>query len=94
MGKVDFVYDKKSRKLIKSHSVIDAGMKMVKEYRQFMVRKLRHLEIIYTDGLEYWTVQVDQSEVKPPYYIADILMSNDNGILLSYSSIRGNEAAF
>jgi len=66
----------------------------VKEYRQFMVRKLRHLEIIYTDGLEYWTEQVDKSEVKPPYYIADILMSNENDILLSYSAIRGNEAAF
>ena len=98
MGKAVFVYNKETKTLTKRtpHKMNDSIdlQGTPKEVRQFMVRRKRHLEIVYTNGLEYWTERVDKSEVKHPYYIQDIIMSPDNNILISYCSIPGNEAAF
>ena len=73
MGKAVFMYNKETKTLTKRASNCNKEsidfLGTAKEVRQFMVRRKRHLEIIYTNGLEYWTEKVDKSEVKHPYYI-------------------------
>jgi len=41
----------------------------------FMVRRKLHLEIVYTNGNIYWKERVNKSEINPPYYIQDMIMS-------------------
>ena len=56
MGKASFIMDPTTHKLVKlKKNESDLSFSLaVKEYRQFMVRRRKHLEIIYTNGIVYW----------------------------------------
>ena len=97
MGKATFVVDPKTKHLekLKLDEKCDLSKyDQVKEYRQFMVRRRKHLEIMYTNGIVYWNQKVAKSEVKTPYFIQDIIMDKKCKTLLSYHAIPGHELSF
>lgn len=65
-----------------------------KVYRQFLVRRKRHLEIMLTNGLTFWTEQVPQSKVTKPYYIQDMTLSKNNSTLVIQVALQDNDASF
>ena len=76
MGKAMFVKDPATNKLVKQD--ISSENDVAKEYRQFMVRRKKDLEIIYTNGVVYWTEKIQKSKVFSPFFIQDIMVSQDN----------------
>ena len=60
---------------VKDDEVSEYKFDQLKEYRQFMVRRKKHLEIIYTNGITYWSEIVEKSAVNHPYFVQDIMMS-------------------
>ena len=46
-----------------------------KVFRQILVRKRHHLEIMLTNGFGYYTEVVAGSEIHKPYIINDIMLS-------------------
>ena len=69
---------------------------IIRDANKFMVRRKRHLEMMYTDGLRFWTEKVERSEANHPYSLYDIILSPDNNTLLAYCHTTGNDkdAAF
>lgn len=57
-----------------------------KEFRRFLIRRQRSLEILFTNGLYFWVNPVPQSETNPPYEISDIILSRNKQTLLVYYS--------
>ena len=51
-----------------------------------MVSRRNHLEILYANKSKYWVQQIKDSNIKPPFYIQDIIMSPDKQTMLTYSS--------
>jgi hypothetical protein len=35
----------------------------IKEYRQFIISRKNHLELVYTNGLIYWAEKIEGSDV-------------------------------
>ena len=77
MKKAYFRSDEISKQLVKvkDDEVSEYKFDQLKEYRQFMVRRKKHLEIIYTNGITYWSEIVEKSAVNHPYFVQDIMMS-------------------
>lgn len=40
-----------------------------KQFRQFLVRRKKHLEVLFTNGLNQWSETVPNSEIRAPHYI-------------------------
>jgi len=60
--------------------------------RKFLIRRKLSLEVLYTNGLIYWTEFINQSDVSPPYNITDITLSKDNTKLIAAYSPQENES--
>ena len=81
MGKAIFRQDPETHKLHKQnigHTIEELALtnkNEYKEYRQFMVRRKKHLEMIYTNGIIYWVDKIHGSQVNPPFCIQDIMVS-------------------
>jgi hypothetical protein len=63
--------------------------KKKKQFRKFLVRRQRSLEIMFTNGLYYWSEMVPNSEIKHPFEIQDIILSKNFKHLLVYYSPVG-----
>ena len=59
--------------------------------RQFLVRKKRSLELMYTNGLNCYSMKIPNSDVQPPFNVSDITLSNNGKIILAYYSVSGND---
>ena len=57
--------------------------------RQFLIRRLRSLEIMFTNGLTHQVDPVPNSEVKYPFVISDVILGQDNQKLIVYNSVAG-----
>jgi len=92
-GKAYFKVHHKSKMMIKllPHQ-LDDNEDDIKEARVFIIRRKRHLEMMYTNGTLYWTSIVDGSQINYPYYIQDAIMSPDNTTLLAYCSVETGDA--
>lgn len=75
MGKVDINRD-----------VPDTKPKYI---RQFLIRRLRSLEIMFTNGLTHQVEPVPNSEVKYPFVISDVILGQNNQKLIVYNSVAG-----
>jgi len=62
-----------------------------KYVRKFLVRRKRQLELMFTNGLNHWTVYIMESAVDEPFHISDIKLSDDNRTIIVYYSLSSNE---
>lgn len=60
-----------------------------KSARQFLVRRIRSLEVMFTNGLTHWVEPIPNSEVEYPFVISDVILGNDNKRLIVYNSVKG-----
>jgi hypothetical protein len=65
--------------------------KTMKEYRQFIVSRKNHLEMVYTNGIIYWAEKIEGSDVKRPFFIQDIILSDNKMLLIAYCVIPGDD---
>ena len=61
-----------------------------KHFRQFLVRRQRSLEVMFTNGLYQWSERVPGSECKHPFGVSDIILSQNSAHLLAYYSPQNN----
>ena len=58
---------------------------------QFLVRRRRCLQIMFTNGLNFQTYQIDKSQESHPFFISNLKLSqNKRTIILHYSMERSN----
>lgn len=60
--------------------------------QQFLVRRKRSLELMYTNGLYHSVEQINNTRVDAPQIISDITLSQNNQKLIVFFSIVGNNA--
>lgn len=63
-----------------------------KNMRQFLIRRKKSLELMFTNGLNHTTSFIAHSEVQDPFHISDVMLSANNKSLIAYYSIQGNES--
>jgi len=69
-GKAWFRQDPTTKLLTKIlHCDVDFDDCRIKEVKSFIIRRKRHLEMMYTNGFLFWTDAIEKSQVKYPYYI-------------------------
>ena len=64
--------------------MFDAAAQKVKtDYYQFLVRRKRLIEIMFTNGLTFFTEAINESFSKAPYFIQDINLSENGNLLIA-----------
>lgn len=63
-----------------------------KVLQQFLIRRKRSLELMYTNGLCHWVTEIKGSKVESPYIISDISLSQDNRILIVFCQVKNMES--
>lgn len=48
--------------------------------------------MMYTNGLNYWTKIIKNSQANPPYNVSDVVLSSNNKKLVVYYSPSSNES--
>ena len=77
MGKIDYNLNEPDKK--------------PKIVRQFLVRRQRSLEIMFTNGLNHWVEEIPKTEVVYPFQISDVVLSPDNYRLIVFDSVKGED---
>ena len=54
--------------------------------RQFLVRRQRCLEVMYTNGLNFWKHLVDDSQVQQPSTIRNVMINKSNDKIIVFYS--------
>ena len=70
------------------------GHQGMKECRQFLITRLRSLELMFTNGISFWVRKIEGSQIDEPYQITETFMNSDCSSVILYCSNPLDQSKF